>query len=202
MSEPASASPKPNRLGLFLKDFLASTRKALEIKPTIADVVCPVTYAKGIAYFHVLGHVIPERRIKALLSRRYADVKGCHICTLAPSSPYAHLCLYENGHAVNVSAHRLAHALFIREMRDELLACHTCNVKRCINPAHLYEGTYQDNAADLIATGVLVGGDVPHFMHLLPMMVELTEIGWTQKQIADEIGVTQKTVSNYLRKYS
>lgn len=29
-------------------------------------------------------------------------------------------------------------------------SCHRCGVKNCINPEHLYQGTYQENTADYI----------------------------------------------------
>jgi len=40
-----------------------------------------------------------------------------------------------------------------RLLRPDYLACHLCDDHRCINPAHLYEGTATDNAQDLRARG-------------------------------------------------
>ena len=34
-----------------------------------------------------------------------------------------------------------------------MLACHTCNNRRCVNPGHVYEGTHKQNTADMIRAG-------------------------------------------------
>lgn len=34
-----------------------------------------------------------------------------------------------------------------------MLVCHTCDNPGCVNPDHLYLGTYQDNANDMYARG-------------------------------------------------
>ena len=66
---------------------------------------------------------------------------------------YGSLGVTEAGRTRTVYAHRLAYELFVGPIPAGLFVCHRCDVKRCVNPAHLYAGTPKDNTRDMIARG-------------------------------------------------
>jgi hypothetical protein len=52
-----------------------------------------------------------------------------------------------------VKAHRYAWAMAGRELPPEKILCHKCDNERCVNPDHLFVGTYKDNSEDREAKG-------------------------------------------------
>lgn len=55
-------------------------------------------------------------------------------------------------------AHRLAYAAFVGDPGDKHV-CHACDVRRCVNPEHLFLGSAKENFADMVRKGRQVKGE-------------------------------------------
>ncbi|MEG4417460.1 HNH endonuclease [Microcoleus sp. LAD1_D5] len=80
---------------------------------------------------------------------------GCIICTLSKNSRgYANKRLRINGEWKTLTVHRLVlENILGRPIIPEYFACHTCDVRNCINPNHLWEGSRLENSQDRFKKG-------------------------------------------------
>jgi hypothetical protein len=105
---------------------------------------------------------------------------------------------------------RLAHRYFYEQFKgaipEHAVLLHSCDVRACVNPAHLRPGTPAQNAADASRKGRLAQprGSAANRSKLSEAQVDeiraaLKAGGETQYDLAARYGVSQKTISNISR---
>jgi hypothetical protein len=98
-------------------------------------------------------------------------------------------------------AHRVSYFLANGRIDDKLMVLHRCDVRSCVNPAHLFQGTAKDNSQDAVRKGrnAKTFGE-RHGNHKLTkrQVEEIRQLcqtrTMTQKNIAKRFGVCESTV--------
>lgn len=98
-----------------------------------------------------------------------------------------------------VLAHRVSYELHYGPIAPRMFVLHSCDNPSCVNPAHLRQGTPQDNMLDMIAKGrkvVPFGSD--HFCARLDAekVREIRTSTETNVALAERFGVNPSAISN------
>lgn len=99
----------------------------------------------------------------------------------------------------NFRAHRFSFELYVSKIPDGMCVCHRCDTPGCVNPAHLFLGSQQDNTADRVAKG----RTAKHFGRLHGSaklfeadIHEIREARETYLKIGEKYGISQSLVCN------
>ncbi len=112
---------------------------------------------------------------------------------------------YSNG---PIKAHRHSYELHFSKIAAGKFICHTCDIRNCVNPKHLFEGTALDNNRDKMRKGRC--SRVHFYGEVNPMAkisrreaLEIREIyafgGSSQRLIGEAYGLTQQTISSIIK---
>jgi hypothetical protein len=122
---------------------------------------------------------------------------GCWLwtgCTATGKAGYRKPILKRGGKYLSAARESWKAANGNPELRKDQFVLHRCNVSECVNPAHLYLGTAQDNADDGIRNekwGKRLKNDVRE------EIVRRFAMGETARQISVAMGLLFNTVKNY-----
>jgi endogenous inhibitor of DNA gyrase (YacG/DUF329 family) len=102
-------------------------------------------------------------------------------------------------------AHRLAFEIFVGQIPPGALICHRCDVRACINPAHLFVGSARDNSSDMTAKGRQANGDRSGAAKLTAAQVIAIRSAYldrtlSQGELSASYGVSRITISNIIHR--
>jgi len=89
------------------------------------------------------------------LSHIYKSDSGSWLWTASTISGYGNF----TADGTTVAAHRYSWVFHHGGIPEGLWVLHKCDVKRCVNPDHLYLGTHKDNTEDAVRRGRVATGD-------------------------------------------
>jgi hypothetical protein len=99
-------------------------------------------------------------------------------------------------------AHRFSYELANGPIPDDLVVCHHCDNRACVNPAHLFVGTQADNMADAATKGRIRAGEDHHNSKLTSADVRVIRewhpAGWSLDDLAAAFGVSRSLISQVL----
>lgn len=90
----------------------------------------------------------------------------------------------------NYKAHRLSYELFKEPVPEDLMVCHKCDNRLCVNPDHLFVGTRIDNAYDMVRKERQGGAKLTW-----ETVNEIRQTSGPLQPIADRYGVSKNLIS-------
>lgn len=131
---------------------------------------------------------------------RFNETTHCWEWTGATSNGYAQFQMFDQ----RMIASRISWALFVEDVPPDLDVLHVCDNPKCVNPDHLFLGTQQDNADDMVRKERQARGS-RHGMSLLneesvkAIRSKFKPRVCTMRMLAREYKVSLATISDIIR---
>lgn len=142
------------------------------------------------------------QNLRARFDRSYHKISGgCWIWDLKLNSRYGRLGYHKNGKIIMIKAHRLSLLLHGKSPpHNYSIACHSCDHTDCVNPDHLYWGTWQSNMDDKVSRGRHMYGDNHYKSKLCRSdVVHIRDLyydkGWKLERLSAHFGVSRSTIT-------
>lgn len=106
-----------------------------------------------------------------------------------------------------IGTHRISWELYNGPIPSGMLVCHHCDNPPCVNPAHLFLGTYSDNAKDKSVKGrnpgnrTNRGGQQFALTGLEAEALSLLANGMTQRDVARHFGISPAAVCRWRKAF-
>jgi hypothetical protein len=96
--------------------------------------------------------------------------------------------------------HRFAYERYRGPVPPGLLVCHSCDVRCCVNPDHLFLGTPADNTADMIRKGRMARGERRgHAKLTTEQALEIKASALSSRVVAAQYGLGSSTIRKLRR---
>ena len=159
----------------------------------------PVTIRKYAGKFEVDFPNKPSAIRRFHKGYQIISESGCWIWT-ATDRGNGYGCLMDGNRLI--SAHRFSYEIYHGAIASGNVICHRCDVPACVNPAHLFSGTSQENMLDKLAKGRAntPSGERHHAAKLSSSDVDLImNSGKSGVDLAVQLGVTSSAISKVRR---
>jgi hypothetical protein len=128
---------------------------------------------------------------------RYSTTDDCwEWCKAKDSRGYGEV--WDKEKKKGIKAHRYYYKKFIGDIPNGLYICHKCDNTSCVNPAHLFLGTQEDNLKDARRKGRLSYAKLTEDI-ASQIRADYKTGQTTQKYLANIHGVSQSEISDIIR---
>ncbi len=130
----------------------------------------------------------------------YAGLDQCWVWT-GPLSYDGYAPVYMNGKSYRV--HRISFLLHHGYFPINGNACHKCDLRHCLNPLHLFDGTTKDNCQDKVRKGRSVKGEKNGRCRVseddVAEIKRLRGEGWILRRLGEKFGIHLSVVCKIVR---